>query len=652
LLLDDLHLADRATLAWLHFAARRGAAVRLLLVAAVRPEENVLLPQARRLLLGHLDLAAARLVVGDERAAELHARSGGHPLFLVELAAVEGGTLPASLREAIAARCQRAGVDASVTLNTAALLGSPVDLDLLGAVLKRPPLELLGHLEEGARRGLLEERASTFAFRHELVREALAAGIGAARRVVLHREAARMLAARPEAEPLEVAYHAREGGDVELAASAYARAAIRAAERYDHAESERLLNLAIDLSDTASRRLQRARTRLLRNDPLGAEADALIAIEGGAGAPALEMAGWAAYYRRDFPAAERYADAGARVGVDAVRVICLTLGGEVRHANGELAEAEVRLQEALAAADSPTSALAPTVYLGSLRRHQGRAREALELVGPATRGLHLPDLQMVTMTAHIVAAHALGTLGEAAAALQAIRLWEEDMDRQGARRTKGPPENFKAWVLRGLGEFEQANELNWRARDEARGVGMAEAEAHAMLDLADGQLRVGQLDSAARYLDEAAPLQEREHANRWRHELRYRLLRARLAMARGCPEEAQTSANRLSRDAQEIGVRRYADLAFLLEVQAAAALGMAIEHDAIEAVLERLPEHSGLEAWWLAAEVAAATATDRFFTLAETYADRLAAHAAEHAETFRRYAGARLDWMRTVRVHA
>src|SRR5205807_1900942 len=109
---------------------------------------------------------------------------------------------------------------------------------------------------------------------------------GRARRVVLHREAARALAARPDAEAHEVAYHAREGGDFDLAASAYARAATLAAERYDHVESERLLNLAVELSDSASRRLQRARTRMLRGDLPGAEADALVAFEDGAGAAA------------------------------------------------------------------------------------------------------------------------------------------------------------------------------------------------------------------------------------------------------------------------------------------------------------------------------------------------------------------------------
>src|SRR5205823_2731677 len=95
------------------------------------PEEDVSLPSARRLILGPLDLAATELVVGPGRAADLHARSGGHPLFLAELAATDDDSLPASLREAVAAHCARAGPDAAGVLRTASLLGSTIDLDLL-----------------------------------------------------------------------------------------------------------------------------------------------------------------------------------------------------------------------------------------------------------------------------------------------------------------------------------------------------------------------------------------------------------------------------------------------------------------------------------------------------------------------------------------
>ena len=70
---------------------------------------------AKTVTLGPLDLEAAKAVVGHQRAAELHARSGGNPLFLVELAAAgEGDELPASIRNAVDERCARAGAAAAV----------------------------------------------------------------------------------------------------------------------------------------------------------------------------------------------------------------------------------------------------------------------------------------------------------------------------------------------------------------------------------------------------------------------------------------------------------------------------------------------------------------------------------------------------------
>src|SRR5205814_913938 len=138
-------------------------------------EEGPTLGAATTLVLGPLDLAAAEAVVGTERAADLHARSGGHPLFLVELAAAPPGEeLPVSVRDAVAARLEQVGA-AGPALRTAAVIGPRVDLDLLAAVLRAPAVDLLDHLETGVRFRLLEEEGGGFAFRHELVREALAA---------------------------------------------------------------------------------------------------------------------------------------------------------------------------------------------------------------------------------------------------------------------------------------------------------------------------------------------------------------------------------------------------------------------------------------------------------------------------------------------
>ena len=645
LLLDDIHLADRATLAWLHFAARRNPTMRLLVVGALRPEEDVTLPQAQRMILGPLDLETVRAMVGDARAPELHARSGGNPLFLVELAAVEDRELPASLRDAIDERCKRAGADVSTTLHAAALLGSSIDLDLVAEVLKRSALELLTHLEEGARRGLLEERGSGFVFRHDLVREALASAVSGVRQRVVHREAARVLGARINSEPLAVAYHASQGGVPEIAAPAYARAARQAADRFDYVESDRYLSQAIELSDNAALRLQRSHTRLLRADFRGAEADALVAVENGAGAPALEAAGWAAYYRRDLPAAQRYADTGSHLAYGADRVGCLVLGGRVRQASGNLNEAEAPLQEALGV--SGARALGPASYLGWLRIDQGRPREALDLLDPVIRGEHPPDLQPMMASAHMTTVHALASLGLADAALEAVEVWEQKLEQWGAVRIKGPQANFKAWILRGLAEFDRADELNVRALTESRGpTGTPEAEAHALLDLADGRLQLDQLDAAETLLNEAAPLQDLNHVNRWRHELRYWLLRGRLAHARNQPKEALLLARRVHRAAAEMGVLRYADLAQVLEILAGAAVGEPIDPSVVADVLRRLPEHSGLEAWWLTAEVAAATNDDALRELAEVQAAQLARHAGDYAANFEHYAETRLNRMR------
>lgn len=117
LLLDDAHLAGASTVDWLRFVAHRAPSLPLLVVAARRAEEGLPLPATATVTLGPLDLAAAEAVVGRERAGALFARSGGHPLFLIELAAADPkDELPASIREAVAERCDRAGPAAAARL--------------------------------------------------------------------------------------------------------------------------------------------------------------------------------------------------------------------------------------------------------------------------------------------------------------------------------------------------------------------------------------------------------------------------------------------------------------------------------------------------------------------------------------------------------
>ena len=248
-----------------------------MILASARAEEVLTLRGVtERLTLNPLSLDAVTTIVGPSRALDLFARSGGNPLFLTELTAWEtehGSTadLPESIRRSVEERVARAE-EAAPTLRTAAVIGPDVDLDVLSGVTGLAPHELINHLEQGVRRRFLVERGPRFEFAHALVREALAATVGAARTAFIDREAARVLfAVRPD--PLSVARHARLGGDLVGAAEALVAAAHIAVSRFEAAEALRLLNDAIALDETAKARVERARvlTMLNRNDQVAVE---------------------------------------------------------------------------------------------------------------------------------------------------------------------------------------------------------------------------------------------------------------------------------------------------------------------------------------------------------------------------------------------
>ena len=274
---DDAHLAGPALPDWLRFARRENLAFTA--VAAVRSGEGEPLPATASIHLGALGRDAAAELVGRESAGsrfdELYDRSKGHPLFLTELAQqATGAELPMSLVESVSARCDELG-SAGLLLRTAAVIGPDLDVDLLAAVLGRPAIALLDDAEEAVAKQFLVDQGGMFRFRHELVREALAASATAGRAALLHRQAGRVLDRRPGADPLIVAGHARLGGDLALASRALREASARAAECFDYAAAEALLDDAMRLDAGPDGWLARARVRTLR----GRYAEALADVE-------------------------------------------------------------------------------------------------------------------------------------------------------------------------------------------------------------------------------------------------------------------------------------------------------------------------------------------------------------------------------------
>ena len=636
---DDLQHAGPGTLAWLRFAARRGD--RLLLALAARTPVPHPPEDARRIVLGPLDLADARRLVGGERAERLWERSGGNPLLLLALA---GGDqrpgVPGTVREAVGSLLAAVG-PAAGTLRAAAVLGPVIDLDLVAAVLERPVAAVLDDLEAGVRCRIVVEREAGLAFAHELVRETAAEEATASRRRLLHRRAAALLATRDRHDPLMAAWHARQGGDPALASAELVRAARLAAARSDVATAEALLGDALTLDATAEAQLALAEVRMRRGAFAEAAEAAGVAIAAGAGAAGYELAGWVAYYQRDYARALRFAEAGAqRAGDRRSRALCAALVGRIHHSRGDLERADRTLTGALAAAPAGTDGV-QRVWLASLRVHQGRPEEALELAEPALLNPGSIPHPFALGHGHMAHWYALGMLGRPAEALRAIEAFQRAPHIDGLHRDRfdGLRRNMAAWLLRGMGELAPADDLNTAAVELERFPGISEPQAHGALDLVESALLAGDPAEAERRLARVALQSPDDGTMVWRQLERRDLLAAQLALAEGSWARAGALAAEVARSAAARGSRRHELVARLLEDCARARAGEAPDPARVEAVLAGLAEVAGLEAWRWTGLAAASFGLDPWWDLAGRQVAALARRAGDHADGFAAHAG-------------
>ena len=637
LVIEDLHLASTGTLAWLAFARRRSR--RTLFVTTTRTGGARGLDPTARVTLGALGRDAVATLAGAARADDFYERSGGHPLLLAALVESSGEALPATVRDAVTARVDSLGRDVAATLRVAAVLGPDCDLQLVAQVARTPVVDVLGHLESAAGAGLIVERGSHFEFRHQLIREALESAAGAARRALLHQQAARALAGRPRPDVLAVAVHARAGGDAALASTSFVAAASTAAARFDVEAAEDLLASALALAPTADAYAARARVRIARQALDEAAADAREAIALGGGAPALEVAGWVAYYRRDYVDARAFAEeAAVRTGDVAVRASAQALAGRVRHAVGDLAGAIEQLT-GVEDAPPPVRGVAD-VWLAQVRTHQGRPTDALAALTRAMVDADLLAHPWAPMHLRFNRAVALGQLGRVAEAERAVEELETVLARGGRVGTRfaAPAANVGAWVLRWSGRGGEADDRNRQALDltggEAGPSGDAFAEAHyvALLDLADGCLLRDDLDGAAELCRRLEPIGSWQGTMAWHQRHRYGLIQARLALAHGEPAQATALATAVATDAAARGAGRY-------ELLANAVRGLAepsMPSAELTAVVAGLGRCAVLDGWPLVAALASDRASPSWRARAERMAKVVVDGAGEGAVAARR----------------
>lgn len=228
--IDDLQWIDEASAALLHYAMRSTKAK---VVCAARVGEIDDNPHASRLArgmktiaVGPLDESAIRLLVDDERAAEL---SGGNPLYAIELG--RAGGRYAGVTRLIADRLSQLDVAAAEVVAWAAAIGRQFDAEIVGRATGMPAGEMIAALEKLERLAIIRASGERqYDFAHDLVREAALMMISGPRRALAHRHIARALSESHDPERAlagEIVHHAALAGDFELAA----RAAIHAGKR-------------------------------------------------------------------------------------------------------------------------------------------------------------------------------------------------------------------------------------------------------------------------------------------------------------------------------------------------------------------------------------------------------------------------------------
>ncbi|MBR9990371.1 MAG: AAA family ATPase [Gemmatimonadetes bacterium] len=300
LLLDDVHWADLSSLELLHFLARQTAQSRVLIVCTYNATERELRPELRSMEQSLLSLGVAhvhtvepltRAATGQlisqlfgpaddiihEFASLLYGWTRGNVFFLRETlqSLVDSGRLhrrddghwmgwesaelelPGSIREALTARFGRLSAAARSVADTAAVIGTRFNHEVLRSVAHVRDDDLLEAIDELRRLHIVAETVTAgelrYDFVHPLLRQVLYGELGTARCRLIHGAVAEDLEYRYRGDTAahadELAFHyARAGADA-LAPKAlqYLHAAGRHAfDRFADREALDYLRLARD----------------------------------------------------------------------------------------------------------------------------------------------------------------------------------------------------------------------------------------------------------------------------------------------------------------------------------------------------------------------------------------------------------------------
>lgn len=275
LVFDDLHWADEETLALVTALAADPEAGRVLIVGTYRSTDipvglGEALARAARAeparahlggltepQVGELVRSATSREVDAAGVRKIHARSGGNPFFVRELARLldAGATLesvPPNVRDTIRQRLAALEAGVQTHLRQASVLGQDVDLNVLLGLVGDEDAVLVS-LDSALRAGLLVERsADRLRFVHALVQETLYDDLTRARRSRWHAATAEVIERRHPGDVEAITHHLLQAGSQAPAtlAADYARlAAERAEQRSAPHEAARLWRATVSAID-------------------------------------------------------------------------------------------------------------------------------------------------------------------------------------------------------------------------------------------------------------------------------------------------------------------------------------------------------------------------------------------------------------------
>lgn len=265
LLIDDLHYADDASLESLLALMAAPALAPLRWGLACRPDGGadrgvpaldalllalddaqrllriVLTPLAEPALAELVDSLAVPAWRGESLAAPLLRHSGGNPLFALETlkamaqsgAVAEALPRPASVAALIERRIRQLSAAALALARAAAVAETEFSIALAEHVLRSPALALADAWSE--LEGAQVLRGAAFA--HDLVRDAVLAGVPAAIAAHLHAAIGQFLQARGGCPAARVAAHFEAGGEREQAAACWVQAGHQASTALRYVEA-------------------------------------------------------------------------------------------------------------------------------------------------------------------------------------------------------------------------------------------------------------------------------------------------------------------------------------------------------------------------------------------------------------------------------